>query len=88
MEMLNPNESVLRAVAALRYVGVRAQADGVHPINPDFEVLLAWLRCSYCDQSEKNNSQRDEVLLRMGQGRAMAMAELLKMLECVPAMGK
>jgi hypothetical protein len=86
MEMLNPNERVLRAAAALRYAGVRAQADGARPINPDFEVLLAWLRRSHCDQSERNDSQRDEVLLRMGQGRAMAMAELLKTLECAPAM--
>jgi hypothetical protein len=77
--MLNPNERVLKAMAALRHSG---QADGNG--NPHFEVFLAWLRRLYLEQSERNNSERTEVLLRMGQGRAMALAELVKVLENAP----
>jgi hypothetical protein len=84
--MLNPNERVLRAMAALRYAGVAARTSGAPHINPDFDTLVAWLGRSHSEQSERNDSQRDEVLLRMGQGRAMALAELLKALENAPAM--
>jgi hypothetical protein len=110
--MLNPNERVLKAMAALRYGGPAtasnsgaanasnggaATASNGGPSaassigatagdgNPHFEVFLAWLRRVYLEQSERNDSQRDEVLLRMGQGRAMALAELVKALEGAPA---
>ncbi|MBF0337067.1 MAG: hypothetical protein HQL05_04475 [Nitrospirae bacterium] len=50
--------------------------------NPNWRSVLRWLDGQLVEQSLQNNSQRDEVLLRMGQGRALMLRELVKVFSC------
>ncbi|MBF0607698.1 MAG: hypothetical protein SFH39_10400 [Candidatus Magnetobacterium sp. LHC-1] len=50
--------------------------------NPNWRSVLRWLEGQLVEQSLQNNSQRDEVLLRMGQGRALMLRELVKVFSC------
>ncbi|MBF0316796.1 MAG: hypothetical protein HQL04_01355 [Nitrospirae bacterium] len=50
--------------------------------NPDWLSVIRWLEGQLVEQALQNNSQRDEVLLRMGQGRALMLRELVKVFSC------
>lgn len=63
--MFPMDEEVLRAV--IRLAG-----------HEEWDVLCRWLQKCFLCQSARNNGQRDDVLLRMGQGRALAFEELSK----------
>lgn len=46
--------------------------------DPDFQVVVAWLNLRLLAQEQNQRKQRDEVLLRWGQGRAQELEEILK----------
>ncbi len=60
--ILSVDENVLRAIINLGQ-------------NKDFLEIRRWLENSFQAQSMKNNWQRDELLLRQGQGRAILLDE-------------
>ena len=45
--------------------------------NPDFEVVVDWMRERLRSQEEENTQQFDETRLRWGQGRAQQLSALL-----------
>ncbi|MBF0538769.1 MAG: hypothetical protein HQL03_11015 [Nitrospirae bacterium] len=63
--MLRTTQEVSKAVVTLKD-------------NPDWRSVMRWLETQLVEHSLQNNSQRDEVLLRMGQGRALMLKELIR----------
>jgi len=52
--------------------------------NPQFKVVMEWLRESLADQDERNRNETSDVTLRQGQGKALNIAEILKMVDAAP----
>ncbi|MCI4624775.1 MAG: hypothetical protein L3V56_02325 [Candidatus Magnetoovum sp. WYHC-5] len=46
--------------------------------NNDFLEVRRWIERNFLTQAIRNNVQRDEVLLRQGQGRAILLDEIAK----------
>ncbi|MBF0344206.1 MAG: hypothetical protein HQL06_08240 [Nitrospirae bacterium] len=67
--MLRATQEVLKALAVLR-------------VNPQWQWVTKWFEVQLVEQSLQNNSQRDDVLLRMGQGRALILKELITLFNC------
>ncbi|MBF0320414.1 MAG: hypothetical protein HQL01_11495 [Nitrospirae bacterium] len=65
--MLVPTEEFLRAVALLSR-------------QPEWEAIRQWFHRQHILQSYRNNIQREDTLLRMGQGKAQCLYELTKLL--------
>ncbi len=58
----SPDDEALRALARLSY-------------HEDYKTVRGWLESVREDLSKRNDYQRDEVLLRHGQGAAMLLRE-------------
>ncbi|MCG6552264.1 MAG: hypothetical protein L7F77_08050 [Candidatus Magnetominusculus sp. LBB02] len=65
--MLIPTEEFLTAVITLCR-------------QPEWDAVRRWLMRQHTMQSLRNDNQRDDVLLRMGQGKSQCLAELIKLL--------
>ena len=63
--MLSVEEGVLNAIINLSQSG-------------DFLEIRRWIERNFLTQAMRNNVQRDEVLLRQGQGRAILLDEVAK----------
>ncbi|MEO5361956.1 MAG: hypothetical protein H7843_16200 [Nitrospirota bacterium] len=65
--MLIPTEEFLTAVITLSR-------------QPEWNAVRQWLQRQHTLQSSRNDTQREDVLLRMGQGMAQCLCELTKLL--------
>ncbi|MBF0459317.1 MAG: hypothetical protein HQK99_15615 [Nitrospirae bacterium] len=65
--MLIPTEEFLVAVVTLSR-------------QPEWDAIRRWLQRQHAMQSARNDNQRQDVLLRIGQGKAQCLGELSKLL--------